>query len=358
MNPISTNAQSSSPTPGDEFKIPLWNEVLNFRGSAGYKDNVLLSQTNINGSTFASVGGDLVVFRLPTGVWMFNFLASADYTRYFSSKISTSDETAIGLAQATRDLGDQWNIGFGLNYMFQHQVLDLTALETNAVGEVIGHNFTTRWFTRKDFKFNWIEVEASGTRQLLEAPLDNFWQMGPKTTVGHRFSDASDITLGYQWTYVMFDTRSQVSAGGVNLPGTALRLDTHTFELGWHQAWDAKKRWHSSLTAAFDLSQDNGSGYFDYYQYRLASKLEYRAGTWKLNAQCRFGVFDFPLEQAEAFSPTPLTRSYVSASLHAEKKLPKRFNIFADYSYDRSFSNAEGLRYGVNTVSLGFGWQL
>jgi hypothetical protein len=357
MISLSSSAQSTNLLEAD-FKIPLWYDVLSFRGSGGYKDNVLLSETNTIGSPFASCGGGLMVYRLPTSGWLFNFLASADYTRYFSSAVSTSDETAAAAAQATRNLGNGFSSGFGLNYLFQHQVLDLTALATNGVGEVIGHNFTGRWFARKDFKTGWIEADTSGTRQLLAAPLDGFWQFGPKIVLGRHLSPASDLTLSYQWNYVMFDARQDVTAQGSALPGTSLRMENQVAELAWSRSWDAKARWNTSVSAGFESSQDNGSGYFNYYLYRVAPKFEYRAATWKISALCRLGAYEYPVETTSPSSSTLLGRSYLSAALHAEKNLSKKLKLFADYLYDSSYSNVDTLRYGANTASLGLSWQL
>ncbi len=356
MIPSSTLGQSSLQAVLDELKIPLWNETFDVRGSFGYKDNVLLSETNLLGSPFLAVGGDMVVFRLPTTGWLLNILASADYTRYFHGG-SVDGEDALAAAQLTRDYGNQWSSGFGVNYMFQHQVLDLNSLATNGVGEVVGHTFSLRWFERKDLHRGWIEIDLGGTRQLLAAPLDGFAQFGPKLVVGRRFGTSSDLTLTCQYNHLLFDTREQVNRQGALLAGTLLGFDTQSVEAAWHHVWDEKKHWQTSLAAGFEVNQDNGSGYFDYQLFRVSPKIDYHAGAWNFSVQGRFGYYEYPVETVSPSSSSLLSRWYASPALHAERKLSKSLKVFADFVYDGSFANEEGLSYRSTTLSVGLDWR-
>jgi hypothetical protein len=298
----------------------------------------------------------MVIFRLPTSGWLFNLLASADYTRYFKGG-SVDAEDAIAAAQLTRDYGDQWSSGFGVNYMYQHQVLDLSSLATNGVGEVVGHTFTLRWFERKEFTSSWVELDVNGTRQLLAAPLDGFTQFGPKLVFGLRFGTNSDLTLSYQYNHLLFDSREQVTTQGASIAGTSLGFDNQVVEAAWHRDWGAKKRWRSWLTAGFEVNQDNGSGYFDYRLYRVTPKMEYRSGKWAVSAQCRFGYYEYPVETVSPASSSLLDRIYATLGLRAERQISKAIKVFADYTFDGSFSNEPSLTYKADTFSAGLEWR-
>ena len=340
----------------DEFKIPLWYEDVNLRGGFGYKDNVLLSSVNPQGSAFWTAGGDVLVYRLPSGGWQFSGFASFDNVGYFERSTGVNNEqAAIAMAQASKDLGKGWRMGLGANYTLQHQVFDASVTETNQYTntEVLGNSVVGRWFVRKDIKPYWVDAEFSLMRQWLAAPLDSFLQTGPRLTMGRSLSHGSDLTLSYQWLWLGFDTREQVSAAGVAEPGTSLRFQSQLVELTWHQVWDEKSHWHSMTRLGLNLNQDNGSGYFDFWQYLLAEQLKYKAKTWEISAVGRVDYYDFAVQTVSATDLALRQKTVFSASLRADKHLGKSWKVFATYAYDRSLSNLTSDRYQANTTSVG-----
>jgi hypothetical protein len=342
-----------------ELGIRLWDTTFDLREVLGYKDNVMLAKTNRQGSAFSDSGGDLAVIRLPTGPWMLNFFAFGDDTLYFGGNEQVKEQVAIAAVQAIHLFPQNWSSGFGANYLFQHQILDFTALLTNQapISQVTGNNFTGRWMTKKEFKPAWVELDLTGGRELMEAPLDSFWQFGPRLGLGCKFGHGSSLTLNYQWNYMMFDTREQVSRQGYELAGTALRFSSQTVELIWHQTFDKSNRWHTYLTASYELTQDNGSGYFSYSQCRLSPRLEYQAKTWKINGFVRGGYYDYPVQPISLGSSTLRDRAYLNAGIYAEKKVFKRLKIFAHYDYERSLSDVDSDTYYDNTFKLGLDFQ-
>jgi hypothetical protein len=343
----------------NDLKIRIWNETIDLRGTIGYKDNVTLSNTNRQGSPFRDAGADLTVFRLPTGHWIFSLFASADETTYFGGQAEPKEEVVIAGLQAMRQFPENWSSGFGLSYFYQHQILDLTAELTNqaAISQVTGNNFTGRWLTRKEFKTDWAQLDLSGGREVMAAPLDSFWQLGPRLGLGRRYGQGSEVNLTYQWNYMIYDTRQQVSRLGYALPGTSLRFTSQMVEINWHQAWDKARHWHTFLTAGDDLNNDNGPGYFNFSQYRLAPRIEYQGKTWKIGAFARAGYYFYPIQPASFGSSTLRERIWLSTGLHAEKQILKPLKIFAEYLFDRSSSDVETDTYYNDTVRMGFDWQ-
>ena len=65
---LSARAAETTKSFLDEFKIPVWYKDFTIRSGGGYKDNVLLSSA-AHGSAFWTVGGDVLIFRLPTSGW-------------------------------------------------------------------------------------------------------------------------------------------------------------------------------------------------------------------------------------------------------------------------------------------------
>jgi hypothetical protein len=351
-------AQGQSEDLLKELKIPIWTEIVDLRGLMGYKDNVLLSDTNAHGSPFWVSGADLVVFRLPINGWQFNFVASGTDTRYFSSPSVNSEQTAVAAAKLTRLYGDGWSSGLGLNYAYENQVMDLTATETNLtpITKVLGNTFGGDWFARRDFQSYWAQLDLACTRQLLAAPLDNYWQLGPKLTLGRKYGQGSDLALSGQWNFLMYDTTPDLTAQGANIANTHERVHVASVELDWHHAWDASNHWHSIAVLGYQSDQDNGAGYFNFSYYSLSTKLEYREAAWKIGAMVRGGFYDYPVQPVSFTDSSKRQRLLVAAGLHAERKLSKHLKLFADYNYENSQSDVFVDHYQVNVAGIGLEW--
>lgn len=353
-------ARSAEPAVDDllaqDFKIPLWEKSFNLRAGFGYKDNVLLSGTQPQGSGFWAAGGDVMLFRLPTRGWWFHLLVSADNTGYFERSTGVDNEqVVVGAVQVAKDLGRQWRTGIGVNYLFQNQVFDVTATETNRaeIGEVVGHNLTGRWFVRKKVQRWWAEAEVNLTRQLYEAPLDDFWQTGPHLAVGRDYGHGSDVTLSYRWDHLLFDTRETVDAQGYADPGTDLRFQAHTIDLIWRHVWDKNRRWQTTAKAGLETNEDNGSGYFDFWLYRAALQAKFLTRSWELSAQARLGWYDYPVQPVSPTDPELREKTLLSAGIRGQTALSKRWKVYAQYSRDQSLSNLAFDDYSANTVSAG-----
>lgn len=337
------------------LKIRLWNYGMEVRGLIGYKDNVLLSHTNRQDSPFWDWGGDILAFRLPSGNWSFNGLVSGDYVRYFGARIASDEETALVVAQATGLFGQHWTSTLGANYAYQDQLMDLSAIEPGqaGAGRVVGDTLTGRWSGRGEYGRFWGELEMAGTRQLLESPLDSYWQFGPKASFGSRIGPRDDLTLSYQWTRLSYDREPDLDRQGHTLTNTHLVLASQAVQLAWGRAWDQRNRWHTTLTAGFGIDQDNASGFFDRSQYSLSPKLEYRTGPWRLSAFLTAAAYQYPVQTVPLDRGPHRTKTWLSAHARAEWKVTKLLKLLANYSFDRSFSNLDIDDYYTHTISVG-----
>jgi hypothetical protein len=352
------SSQGQQPLPlelTNDFKIRLWNYGMDVRGLVGYKENVFLSHTNRQDSPFSDSGGDILFYRLPSGNWSANGLISGDYIRYFGGPITTEEATALGVAQVTGLFGQHWASTLGANYAYQDQVMDLSAIEPGqaGTGRVLGNTLTARGSARGEYAPGWAELEMAGTRQLLESPLDSYWQFGPKLSLGHAFGPRNDLTLSYQWTRLSYDREPDLDPQGNTLANTHLVLASQTVQLAWRRAWDERGRWRSTLTAGYGLDQDNGSGFFDRSQYSLSPQLEYRAGPWTLSASMTAAAFQYPVETVPLDGHDHRSKIWLSTRARAEWKLTKKLKLQANYSFDRSFSNLDIDDYFTHTMSIG-----
>jgi len=352
----STNLDLSAWT--NDFKFSLWNQEFSVRSGMGYKDNVTLSSSAARGSGYWVAGGEVMVFRLPSGGWNFSAFGSFLNLGYFDKSTGVNNEqSGLALAQVTKDLGSDWKMGLSGTYLYQDQVLDVSAAETSqfTIGEVLGHTAIGRWFVRKDFKPWWVEAEASVTRQWLASPLDSFWQAGPRLTLGRSYGHGSELAVSYQYSRLAYDSRTQVDELGQEIPDTALRFQSQGGELGWHQVWDSARHWQTLTKLGADLNRDNAAGYFDFWQYHLTEQARFRAGTWEITAQGRLAYYDYPVQTITVGDLTAAFRRKIglSAGVGVQKNLSKKLIVFGSYSYDRSLSNAPDDQYVANSVQAG-----
>ena len=336
----------------DALKIPLWNYSTDLRGGFGYKDNVLLSRTNAQGSAFWMSSAELMVFRLPTHGWQFHFFADASDVRHFSSSTVDDEQVALAAAQLNKDIGHGWKSTLGLNYLYQNQVFDYSANYTNptSVGQILGHTLIPRWATRRELGAFWIEGEMNGTRQWLEEPLDDCWQFGPRAVAGYGWGRGSELALVYQWSRLDYDNREQVDRMGAAVTNTSLALNTHLAELSLTHVWDEKRRWHTLTALGYETSLDNGSGFFDYDDYRLSQQVRYRDPRWEITARARLSHFEYSTQTVSATDTAFRRKSMFRFTLRLERTLAKHLKAHASYSWDRSLSDLEFDDYQASVV--------
>jgi len=352
-------AQSATNSLLPEFSIPVWEQSVSLRSGFGYKDNVKLSGTDRQGSAFWEIGVDGVAFHLPTKGWVFSAFASANDTAYLDHSTGVNNEKFAVLAvQLTKDFGG-WRLGGGLNYTYQDQVFDVSNLETNnyGIGTVRGHTLGERFSGRKDFGPWWGEVELSLARQWLAAPLDSSWQSGPRATLGRAIGNGSELTLSYRWNYLLFDNRQEIDAAGLPLDGTHLRFNEHVGEVAWHQFWDLRRRWETTVRLGMAFNRDNGSGYFDYDETHLAGQIKWHAVPWELSLQLRASNYEFPNQTVSDADNRMRRRTPLTAGFRLERHLYKKAKIYAEYSFEYSYGKAASDHYRANTVSGGLEWE-
>ncbi|MBI5384790.1 MAG: hypothetical protein HZA90_08880 [Verrucomicrobia bacterium] len=344
----------------DKLELPpalsLWHESATLRAGVGYKDNVTLSASEPRGSAFEQAGLDLMVFRLPWNDWQFSFFSSANDARYFDQTIGIdTEQNAAASTQFTWLPGRNWKSLTTLQYTYMNQVLDvLTTLRVASTRQqVLWHAVTARQGWRKDFAPYWIEASFGAGRNLLNFPLDDFWQGGPQLAVGRSYGYGSEVSLTYQAQRSFFDTYKQAQVDGSLLPDTSLEFTVQNAEINWQHQWDARRRWRTTTRLSFEMNQDNGPGYFDYRLYRLTEQLRYSRGTWMLSAQASLGHYDFLHRAIAVGSPETTSRTTVLLNVRGEKKLSQHWKVYATYDHEHSLSNLESERYSANVALAG-----
>lgn len=344
----------------EEFipEVPFWGESVEARASAGYKDNLLLSDSHLESSPFLSAGLDLAVWRLPLDAHQFNLLLSGDYSYYPEGRQVTDEKVVVGIAQYQYDLGSSWRLGGILQYLYFDQVMDLSTTETATEPILVqGHAVGLKPSLRRDLAAGWwLELEGYLDRQFFKTPLDDYWEGGPKLSLGRDYGHRSNLTLSYGFTARAYDERERLDADG-NVDGAGLKFLQQEWAAVWRHHWDAARHWRTLTRLGLQLNRDNGGGYFDYNRYQISQQLRYQAGNWKFQGQARAAYYDFTTQRVSLQDPVYREKVLFTASLRGERTIVKHLKAFAEYEYERSLSNRHFDEYIANKVGAGVDWE-
>jgi hypothetical protein len=353
---LSQTGQSAEPDLS--LEIPKWDKSINLRAAAGYKDNLTLGNVRTEASPFSSAGLDLMIWRLPIDGPQFNFFITGDDVRYFEGATVDHEDTLIAQAQVKFDLGKRWSAAITLQYLYQDQMLDVSTTEEVHAVKVKGHGLSARPSVRHDFeKRNWVELELGLTRQYLAAPLDDYWEGGPKLTLGHEYGHRSDLAAGYEFSDRQYDTRLPLDRQGRHLAGTSLNYFQHEIAVTSRHYWDQARRWRTTTKLAYKFIEDNGPGYFNYGRWQFSEQFRYRAKTWEVKTQFRVSRYRYPFQQLEETHFQKRQFTDLVATLRGEKNLAQSFKLYANYEYEQGLSNLALEQYAVNTISGGVDWE-
>jgi hypothetical protein len=312
---------------------------------------------------------DVTVFRLMNNGSRFFFFVTGDDTRYFTPVKSESfttlqpitignEDDAIAAAEYRWNLSSNWEVILPLQYFYQNQVFNVAteagALSTEAAVPAEGNSITFRPSIRDQFTSNlWSEAELRLNRQFFDAPLYSYWLAGARLTLGIDFGRADNLTVSYEGDRLIYDSETDATIGGTNLPGTGLRTWEHQAQVRWTHYFDPKKHCSSRAGASFIYNDDNGSGFYDYYNYNFDEELAWTAGRWSVKLDGHFWRFSFPWQTAAVPGSPKLQRDIVTCGARIERVLSKHWRLFAEYEHDSSLCNDPTDRYEANVADAG-----
>jgi len=332
-----------------------WDTVFTLQSSVGYKDNIALSAVRPSGSPFVRNQLEAIVFRLPVDGWEFNAFLSGEDTRFLASEVVDVERNALAHAQLKRTWSEQWSSSLSGQYIYQNQVVDLsTSLATPTVLAVESHTWSARFAVRRKFGEHWWwELEPTLTRQDFNSPLDDYWEGGPKFSVGREYGHRSEAAASYELNHRPYDHREQFNRAAAALPGSELAFTQHRAQLTWKHHWDERRHWRTTAKLGYESSQDNGPGYYDFRKWQVSQQVRWSAVPWEVSLTGRFADYNYPRQPIALGDPRGIERTDFNLNLHVERALTKRVKWFLDYDFERSLANQPATGYAVNLVHSG-----
>jgi hypothetical protein len=339
----------------------LWDKEITVRAGIGYRDNVLLSPSAVQGSGFFTSGLDLTIFRLPLNGLGFILTVTGDDVRYWRDVAGVQGEDSfLTSAQIEKYLQEQWRIGLELKYLYTDQVA-LALIQTGGVRAVVGkgHTVGVRPFVRQDLGTNWwLQLGFPVEREWWQTPLDDNWKFGAQVVLARGYGHGSQVALTLGGAYTAHDGWLATDAEGTDIAGRKLAIWQQTAELKWDHRWDAAQRWRSITKLGFQHEQDNGGGFYDYCLYSLSEELRFTTKNWELKGTAGVSYYDFPVQPADLTAPGPtLNMTTLNLTLRGERRIYKALKVFGAYEYERALSNQPESRYVENVVSTGMSWE-
>jgi hypothetical protein len=348
----------SVPANAEDIAIPAellgWTHEANARLRGGYKDNVLLSSFTPEASAFLGVGLEGFLSRTFDERWSLEMFIDGEERHYFSAEAVNNEQTAFALVQLQRKWADAWSFKGACEYLFQNQVVDVSATEPQfetmqVVGQAIVLRPAVRWTSAKC----WWELQTPAQRQFYETPLDDSWQYGVKLQAGLPVDSTTEYSVSYEFSRNPFDTEPDREPNAVPIPGSQRVMDQHEGRFVWRQSWDEAHHWQTVFRLSVKAALDNATGYYDYVRGQVFLQLRYRQKNWEVSAEGRFGHYSYPVQTVSADDPTLRRRMEWLAGLHVERRLSERFAAVADYGFEQTRGNRVGDDYSANTVSAG-----
>jgi hypothetical protein len=338
----------------------LWDEQISLSSGLGYNNNVLLSALNPHGSAFFINGLDLTVLRIPLDGWQVVGAVTGDDIRYWHNVGTSREDSFVTSLRVERELPDGWQAGLEARALYEDQVLDIsTSLGVPTTALVEGYGITGQPSLRKNFNSGlWLQLEVPITRWYLAGPLDDYWDFGPDVTMGFDFGRGSDVTVSYAASYQPHDEWVALDAYGNPLP-QHLEIFQDQAELAWHQYWDSHRRWRSATRLIFTYKEDNGGGYFNYYQYQVVEDLRWQSADWEIKGSAQLASRIIRFKELASLNGETLYRNFWICPSKWNAVIQRFEDATPKLEYQRVISNeaASAGDYSGTTVSGGLRWE-
>lgn len=342
-----------------ELDLAIWDRSVNLRGGLGYKDNVLLSNIDRQGSIFWQTTIDAMLLRadLESGANLTLFLTVED-RRYFEEIEVEKEQLILTQGKYERPVGDDWFWNLTAQYMYLDQVFDASAteqlLETLPVKS---HNYQLTPGIGRNLPWDSkLELRFVAERQHFNQPLDDYWELGPQLTYTKDYGHKSEATASYTYDTRLYDSREEFALDFTPIPDTSLSYQQHEFELGVYHSWDEERRWRSRARFLFEVNDDSGPGFYDYKRYRMSHRLGYYGRDWQATLEGRILHYDYRVQPVQGKDEVRANWEYIVAA-HAEKIVWKKLSVFGDFEYEIVDSNFSLEEYDVTTVIGGVDWE-
>lgn len=355
--------------PDLEWEIPVWTTTVTLRGSGGWRDNALLSGTNAQETPFAGYGFEAFVLRMPIDAHRWTLFVGGEERRYLRTIDSgipgqpvDGDAWLSTYAEYRHSGPSGWSPGLVGQHLYANQVFDASTL-ADGLGSVRTkvHSLTAhpslRWSRGQGFR---MELGYGWQRQNFAAPIDGFWQMGPRAVVAWDYADNSSVEATVRHEDRPYDSRPAANLLGIPEPDTVARFTQLNADLAWKHQWCDKPRLRSTVRLFQMVNRDEAVGFYDFDRWGVAGTLRWEGQRWGALVGARWSHWTY---DRQFISPAPEdlfkyrdNKDY-EANARLSRKLGRHATLFAEFLWERQDSNVPLFTYDSRTFTGGLEWE-
>lgn len=336
-----------------------WSTSTSVQSAFGFKDNLLLSASGQEESTFSRASAEVLFMRVPAGRVDYSVFAEAEGTHFFSGR-TVHNEASVWVRQNLGiRVGDAGNLSCPVTGYYDDKVFDKSDTEVERlVAELKVRGVMAapaiRW---KFYPGWWIEGQGTAQRERFVDGANDNRTRHAALRLNWSAKDRLGVKLSATRRWRDFDVRTQYSAAGRELSGTHLEVEEDEGECAVNLKWGQNAAWQTTTRAGVLRYRDNGSGYFNYREKKIGQELEWTREPWlvRLSAEARRVEFEVRTVGIST-DPPPWIKDGYEAKVHVEYKVSDRWTVYGGYSWERTRSNDKVVSYVVNEGLLGVRW--
>lgn len=334
----------------------LWDALVETRAGFGYDDNPTLAHQFREGSGFSNLGLDLIVLRAPVDGREFRFFFSGDDRRYWNAPDSPISATYLSRGEWSITT-EPWTLRLSLQHFFVDEVVDLSDQTVGfGVARAQGHSLSIFPSLRYELNSGWrIEVLTTLEREWFAAPLDGYRAVTPGLDLSREWAPGSSLGLNFAGIWRAYDATPYLTATGDPDGNSTATLVTRRASLAWRQRWEPANRWSTTLQASFERLEDGHSGYYNFGRTVLSGQISWKPTEWLIRLSWRYARQTYPVQPSLNSSDPLRHHQEFSSGLRIERHFGKRWQVWADVHFQRSFSNVVFDAYHQNFMETGIG---
>jgi len=337
--------------------VVLWEATSRVTTGLGYRKNVQRTSIAPEDSGFFNTSADASLTRFAeSGAYVMLFVLFDD-TQYFNAPSVDYERFISATLQAARPVGPNDELGAQFNYLYQHQVVDLSETETLLKRTLVdGRTYSLRPHWKHSLGDGWaVQVEAEALRQFYRGDdISDYWQPAAGARLIRSYGHRSEVSLVGLSKYIGYDSREKFDHDGMAIHNTELIYRQCEGGVQWRHNFDKERQWRTTSKLSYMSNQDNGSGYFDYDRFLVSQQLRWKNPLWEIKSTARLGLYDYPEQEV---GDERRERSSVSVDLRIERRLGKRWLVYSFAEHEWNRSNDELDEYSTWAAGGGAGFE-
>lgn len=338
---------------------PAWTASATLDGGVGYKDNLLLSASHPESSTFGKAGIESLVWHVPRArIDYFAFL-NAERTQYFSASVHHEEQAFAGVEWRYRN-GDAFTFTLDGQGYYLDQIFDVSDTEiARVVAELrvtgLKAGPTVHWAF---VPWMWLEASSTVARERFQGGVNDARITAPTARLGWHPIDRLDLSVAFTDRHRDYDTHPQYTAfGTVANNGRVLAITEQEIEGRLDTTWGASRHWKTRVHGGRVRYRDNGAGFLNYWQRNIGVEIDWSAGKWSVETEGSAARKTYDLQTVgTGLLIFPVVKEEYMARARIERKLTEAWSIYAEFDWERTRSNDEIANYKANEGLLGVRW--